>query len=343
LESFKASGIRVKVLTGDGELITRTVCEQVGIATERIVLGSEMERMSDEALLVVAEQADIFARVSPSQKNRVIRALKRKGHVVGYIGDGINDAPSLHAADVGISVSNGVDVAKAAADVILLEKSLAAVQRGVIEGRRSFGNITKYVLMGTSSNFGNMLSMAIAAAFLPFLPLLPAQILLNNFLYDVSQLTIPTDNVDPSYVAQPRKWDMRLIQRFMFGLGPISSLYDFLTFGILLWGFHAGPEMFRAGWFIESLATQTLVIFVVRTAGNPLRSRPSRALMLSVAGSILAGLIVVLAPFGQDLGFGALPPTFFVVLVLLVVTYLVLVQLLKRRLYAVSGWAATSA
>jgi P-type Mg2+ transporter len=341
LADLKRSGVRVKILTGDGELITRKICEQVGIPVERIVLGSELEQMSDNALVAVAEQADVFARVSPVQKNRVIRALKRKGHVVGYIGDGINDAPSLHAADVGISVSNGVDVAKAAADIILLEKSLASVQRGVIEGRRSFGNITKYVLMGTSSNFGNMLSMATAAAFLPFLPLLPAQILLNNFLYDLSQLTIPTDNVDTSYVARPRRWDMRLIQRFMFGLGPISSLYDFLTFGILLWVFQAGPEVFRAGWFIESLATQTLVIFVIRTAGNPFRSRPSRALVLSVIGSILVGLFVVIGPFGRDLGFGVLPLSFFAVLLLLAGTYLVLVQLLKRRLFQAGGWRAT--
>jgi P-type Mg2+ transporter len=241
----------------------------------------------------------VFARVNPSQKNRLIRALKRNRHVVGYLGDGINDAPSLHSADVGISVANGVDIAKAAADVILLEKSLAAIYRGVVEGRRSFGNITKYVLMGTSSNFGNMLSMAVAAAVLPFLPLLPAQILLNNFLYDVSQLSIPTDNVDPSWVARPRRWDTGLIQRFMFGLGPISSLYDFLTFGVLSWLFNAGPELFRAGWFIESLATQTLVIFVIRTAGNPFRSRPSRALLLTVVGGVLAGLAVVVSPLGE--------------------------------------------
>jgi Mg2+-importing ATPase len=338
LANLKASGVTVKILTGDGELITRTIRGQVGMPTDRIVLGSEVDRMSDDGLVAVAERTDVFARVSPGQKNRVIRALKRKGHVVGYIGDGINDAPSLHAADVGISVSNGVDVAKAAADIILLEKSLAAVQRGVIEGRKSFGNITKYVLMGTSSNFGNMLSMAVAAAFLPFLPLLPAQILLNNFLYDLSQLTIPTDNVDASYLEQPRKWDMRLIQRFMFGLGPISSLYDFLTFGVLLWVFQAGPEVFRAGWFIESLATQTLVIFVIRTSGNPFRSRPSVALVLSVAGSVLAGLVLVVAPFGRDLGFGSLPLSFFGVLVVLVVTYLAVVQVFKQRFYRVSGW-----
>jgi Mg2+-importing ATPase len=256
------------------------------------------------------------------------------------LGDGINDAPSLHSADVGISVSNGVDVAKAAADVILLEKSLAAVYRGVVEGRRSFGNITKYVLMGTSSNFGNMLSMAVAAAVLPFLPLLPAQILLNNFLYDISQLSIPTDNVDATWVARPRKWDARMIQRFMFGLGPISSLYDFLTFGVMLWIFKAGPELFRAGWFIESLATQTLVILVIRTTGNPFKSRASRALMLTVVGGVLAGLAVVVSPFGEILGFAPLPPLFFGVLVVITVTYLGIVQVLKRYFYASSGLSA---
>jgi Mg2+-importing ATPase len=232
----------------------------------------------------------VFARVSPTQKNRVIRALKRRGHVVGYIGDGINDAPSLHAADVGISVANGVDVARAAADIILLDKSLAAITPEVLEGRRSFGNINTYVLMGSSSNFGNMLSMAAASAFLPFLPVLPVQILLNSVLYDLSQLTIPTDNVDASYTAVPRRWDMGMVQRFMFGPGPISSLYDFLTFGVMLWVFHGGPELFRAGWFIESLATQTLVIFVIRTAGNPFKSRPSNALLASVFGGGVAGL-----------------------------------------------------
>jgi Mg2+-importing ATPase len=274
------------------------------------------------------------------QKNRVIRALKRKRHVVGYLGDGINDAPSLHAADVGISVANGVDVAKEAADVILLEKSLAAIERGVVEGRKSFGNVTKYVLMGTSSNFGNMLSMALASAFLPFLPLLPVQILINNFLYDLSQLAIPTDNVDASYVARPRRWDMGLIQRFMFGLGPLSSLYDFLTFAVLLGVFRAGPELFRAGWFIESLATQTLVVFVIRTAGNPFRSRPSRPLLASVFGSVLAGLALVLSPLGRDIGFVAPPPPFFVVLAVMVVTYLGLVQVFKRHFYQTSGWQA---
>ncbi|MBV9357591.1 MAG: cation transporting ATPase C-terminal domain-containing protein, partial [Chloroflexi bacterium] len=253
---------------------------------------------------------------------------------------GINDAPSLHAADVGISVSNAVDVARAAAQIVLLEKSLAAVYRGVIEGRKSFGNISKYVLMGASSNFSNMLSMALASAVLPFLPMLPVQILLNNFLYDLSQLTIPTDNVDPSYTAQPRKWDMSVIQRFMFGLGPVSSVYDFITFGVMLWVFHAGPELFRAGWFIESLATQTLVIFVIRTSGNPLKSRPSTPLLITVFGGVLAGLLIVVSPLVTALGFAPAPPTFFAVLVLMVVTYLLIVQLVKRRFYEASGWRA---
>ncbi|HEX8966282.1 MAG TPA: magnesium-translocating P-type ATPase, partial [Chloroflexota bacterium] len=340
LARLAAAGLSMKILSGDSELVTRTICEQVGLRHDRVVLGEEMERISDHALWALVEQVDVFARVSPAQKNRVIRALKHRGHVVGYLGDGINDAPSLHAADVGISVSNAVDVAKAAADIILLEKSLTAIERGVIEGRISFGNITKYVLMGTSSNFGNMLSMALASAVLPFLPMLPVQILLNNFLYDFSQLTIPTDNVDPSYTARPRKWDTGMIQRFMFGLGPISSIYDFATFGVMLWLFHAGPELFRAGWFIESLATQTLVIFVIRTDGNPFKSRPSTPLMVTVLGGVLTGLVIVLSPLGGLLGFTPPPGSFFAVLVVMVVTYLAIVQLVKRRFYAASGWRA---
>jgi P-type Mg2+ transporter len=342
IAELAASGVGMKILTGDGDLVARTICAQVGLRTERVVLGSELESMGDDALGAIVEQVDVFARVSPSQKNRIIRALKRRKHVVGYMGDGINDAPSLHAADVGISVSNGVDVAKAAADIILLAKSLSAIHVGVLEGRRSFGNISKYVLMGTSSNFGNMLSMAVASVFLPFLPMLPVQILLNNFLYDLSQLTIPTDNVDASYLARPRRWDMGMVQRFMFGLGPISSIYDFLTFGVMLWVFHAGPELFRAGWFIESLATQTLVIFVIRTAGNPFKSRPSTPLLISVFGGVAAGVLVVITPVAAPLGFASLPPVFFLVLMLFVVTYLALVQAFKVRFYAASGWRAST-
>jgi Mg2+-importing ATPase len=340
LAQLRAAGVSLKILSGDSELVTRTICERVGLRHERVVLGGDLDRMTDPALWVVVDQVDIFARVSPNQKNRVIHALKHQGHVVGYLGDGINDAPSLHAADVGISVSNAVDVARAAAEIVLLEKSLAAVYHGVIEGRRSFGNITKYVLMGTSSNFGNMLSMALASAVLPFLPMLPVQILLNNFLYDLSQLTIPTDNVDASYTAQPRRWDMRMIQRFMFGLGPVSSVYDFVTFGVLLWVFHAGPELFRSGWFIESLATQTLVIFVIRTAGNPFKSRPSTPLLITVLGGVLVGLVIVASPLGGLVGFVPPPAPFYAVLILMVVSYLAIVQLAKRRFYGPGGWRA---
>ncbi|HLH21737.1 MAG TPA: magnesium-translocating P-type ATPase [Chloroflexota bacterium] len=340
IERLAASGVAMKILTGDGEAVTRAICAQVGIRVDNLVTGDELARMTDDALAVKVEQVTVFARISPAQKNRVIQALRRKRHVVGYLGDGINDAPSLHAADVGISVVNGVDVAKAAADIILLEKSLAAIHRGVVEGRRSFGNITKYVLMGTSSNFGNMLSMAAATAFLPFLPMLPVQILLNNFLYDLSQLTIPTDNVDASYTARPRSWDTVMVQRFMFGLGPVSSIYDFLTFGLMLWGFHAGEALFRTGWFVESLATQTFVIFVIRTAGNPFRSRPSRPLLLSVVGSVAVGVAITVSPLAGALGFTPLPPAFFGALAVLAGSYLALVEVVKRRIYAASGWRA---
>jgi Mg2+-importing ATPase len=340
LAHLGAAGVSLKILSGDSEIVTRTICERVGLRHDRVVLGSDLDRMTDPALWVVVDQVDIFARVSPGQKNRVIHALKHQGHVVGYLGDGINDAPSLHAADVGISVSNAVDVARAAAEIVLLEKSLAAVYRGVIEGRRSFGNITKYVLMGTSSNFGNMLSMALASAVLPFLPMLPVQILLNNFLYDLSQLTIPTDNVDASYTAQPRRWDMRMIQRFMFGLGPVSSAYDFITFGVLIFVFHAGPELFHSGWFIESLASQTLVIFVIRTAGGPFKSRPSTPLLITVFAGVLAGLVIVASPLGSLVGFVPPPAAFYPVLIVMVASYLAIVQLAKRRLYEDSAWRA---
>ena len=256
------------------------VCDAEGsprcrAASDRIVTGNQVDTMDDAALAYQAEHGAIFARVSPEQKNRVILGLKARGHVVGYIGDGINDAPSLHTADVGISVMNGVDVAKDAAKIILLEKDLAVLNEGVIEGRRCFANIMKYIVMSTSSNFGNMFSMAAASLFLPFLPMLPTQILLNNFLYDTSQVAVPGDNVDPALLHRPKRWQIGFIRQFMMIIGPISSIYDFLTFGVLLWVFHASTNapLFRTGWFVESLATQTLVVFVIRTAGNPFRSR----------------------------------------------------------------------
>jgi Mg2+-importing ATPase len=332
LAALRRDGVTVKILTGDNELVTRHICSRVGIDATRIVLGAEIERMGDAALAHVAEEADVFARVSPGQKNRIIRALKQRSHVVGFLGDGINDAPSLHAADVGISVAGAVDVAKDAADIILLERNLQVLHSGIIEGRKAFGNVLKYLLMGTSSNFGNMFSMAGASLFLPFLPMLPTQILLNNFLYDLAQVTIPTDNVDPAYIRRPQRWDIRIIRNFMVVIGPISSIYDFLTFFVLLALFHSSEALFHTGWFVESLTTQTLVLFVIRTAGNPWSNRPSRALGATIVAVVLAGMLVPLTRFGRDLGFVALPAMFFVFLVAATGTYLALVELVKRRL-----------
>ena len=234
LRALRRDGVAVKILTGDNELVAQHVCEQVGLDAARIVSGDEIERMTDGALAAVAEQTTIFARVSPAQKNRIILALKSRDHVVGFLGDGINDAPSIHTADVGISVATAVDVARDAADIILLERDLGVLHAGILEGRRAFGNVMKYLLMGTSSNFGNMFSMAGAFLFLPFLPMLPTQILLNNFLYDLAQITIPTDNVDDAFIRTPQRWNIGIIRRFMVVIGPISSIYDFLTFGVLL-------------------------------------------------------------------------------------------------------------
>jgi Mg2+-importing ATPase len=332
LRAMTDDGVKVKILTGDNELVASHVCSQVGLNVERIVLGDEVDRMTDGALGHVAEQTTVFARVSPMQKNRIIQALKRRGHVVGYLGDGINDAPSLHTADVGISVATGTDVARDAAEIILLERSLPVLHQGIIEGRKAFGNVMKYLLMGTSSNFGNMFSMAGATLFLPFLPMLPTQILLNNFLYDLAQVTIPTDKVDQTFIRKPRRWDIRLIRDFMLYIGPISSIYDFLTFYALLKFFHASEQFFHTGWFVESLATQTLVIFIIRTAGAPLRSRPSAALAVTTLLVVLIGTTLPFTPLASWMGFTPLPAGFFLFLIAVVGAYLLLVETLKRRL-----------
>jgi Mg2+-importing ATPase len=332
IAALRRDGVEVKIITGDSDLVSSTICGQVGLDPGKVVLGAELDKMSDNALGHVAEQATVFARVSPAQKNRIIMALKHRSHVVGYIGDGINDAPSLHAADVGISVSTAVDVARDAADIILLEPGLRVLHDGILEGRRAFGNVMKYLLMGTSSNFGNMLSMAGASLFLPFLPMLPTQILLNNFLYDMAQVTIPTDNVDDAYVRSPQHWDIRLIRNFMVLIGPISSLYDFLTFYVLLFLLHAGETEFHTGWFVESLATQTLVLFVIRTSGNPFRSRPSRALTATTLAIVLVGVLIPYVPVASKLGFTPLPPIYFAFLAGATLTYLLLVELGKRLL-----------
>jgi len=332
LHALRRDGIEVKILTGDNELVTQQICSQVGLDSGRIVLGDEIERMTDPALAHVVEQTSVFARVSPAQKNRIILALKNRSHVVGYLGDGINDAPSLHAADVGISVSTAVDVAKDAADFILLERSLRVLHEGIIEGRKSFGNVMKYLLMGTSSNFGNMFSMAAASLFLPFLPMLPTQILLNNFLYDLAQVTIPTDRVDKTFIHKPQRWNVKMIRDFMIYMGPLSSLYDFLTFIVLLKIFHASAQFFHSGWFVESLATQTLVIFVIRTARNPLRSRPSLPLTLTTISVVVFGVVLPFTSLGSLIGLIPLPFAFLVFVAIATGTYLLLVEGVKRRL-----------
>jgi Mg2+-importing ATPase len=332
LRALERDGVEVKILTGDNELVTQNICSQVGLDSGRIILGNELERMTDPALAHVVEQASVFARVSPAQKNRIILALKARSHVVGYLGDGINDAPSLHAADVGISVSTAVDVAKDAADFILLERSLSVLHDGIIEGRKSFGNVMKYLLMGTSSNFGNMFSMAVAATFLPFLPMLPTQILLNNFLYDLAQVTIPTDRVDETFIHKPQRWNVKMIRDFMIYIGPLSSIYDFLTFFALLRIFNASEQFFHSGWFVESLATQTLVIFVIRTARNPLRSRPSLALTLTTISIVLFGTVLPYTSLGALVGFTPMPFSFLLFIAVATSTYLILVEIVKHRL-----------
>jgi Mg2+-importing ATPase len=325
-------GVALKVVTGDNELVARHVAEQVGLVVEGMLTGEEMHTLTHPALVARAKRTTIFARVDPDQKLQVIRALHDSGAVVGYLGDGINDAPALHTADVGISVDNATDVARSAADIILLEPSLEAISRGVIEGRRTFANTLKYIRMGTSSNFGNMLSMTGAALLLPFLPMTPGQILLNNLIYDASQVAIPTDTVDPAVEAQPARWDVHAIRRFMLIFGPISSLFDFVTFGLLLLVLGANARAFHTGWFIESLFTQVLVVLVIRTRRSPFwLSRPSRPLLGAIAAALAMAVIVPLSPLGDVLGFTALPLAFWLLLVVIVAAYLALVELAKRR------------
>jgi len=330
IEMLRSLGIEFKVLTGDNELVTRKICGEVGLDVRGIVTGDQVERMTDVELTGLVQTTTVFARMSPLQKERVIHALRANQRVVGYLGDGINDAPALKAADVGISVNNAVDIAKESADLILLKKSLTVLADGVSEGRKTFGNIQKYIKMGASSNLGNMISMTGASLFLPFLPMLPIQILLNNFLYDLSQVAIPSDEVDHEYLAKSRPWNVRYIQRFMMILGPVSSLFDFITFGVLLWLFHASPAVFRTGWFLESLCTQTLVIHVIRTGKIPfLESTPSQFLIFTSIYIVTIGLMLPFVPLGAHFGFVPPPPMFFLMLLPIIAAYLCTVQFVK--------------
>jgi len=328
------SGIELKILTGDNELVAKKTCDLIDLPVKGVLTGAEIEHLDEETLSRVVENVTIFSRMTPVQKNRVMIALKRNGHVVGFMGDGINDAPSIREADVGISVENAVDIAKESADIILLKNDLRILNDGVLEGRKTFGNTMKYILMGTSSNFGNMFSVAGASLFLRFLPMLPIQILLNNLLYDVSESTIPTDNVDASYISTPKKWDIEFIKKFIMVFGPISSVFDFITFFVLLFIFNADAALFQTAWFIESICTQTLVIFVIRTRVVPFyKSRPSIPLLVSTLLIVAIACILPFTVIGSIFSFVPPPVSFFAVLAGLVAGYLIITELVKRWFY----------
>ena len=335
LATLARHGVAVKVLTGDNDIVTRKICRDVGLHVDRVVLGSELESLSEAELGELAVKAQVFAKLSPAQKATVIRALQAKQHVVGFLGDGINDGPALKAADVGISVDSAVDIAKESADIVLLEKSLQVLDAGVLEGRKVFGNIVKYIRMGASSNFGNMFSVIGASAWLPFLPMAPVQVLANNLLYDLSQSAIPTDNVDREYLARPRRWEIGNIGRFMLFVGPISSIFDYATYFTMYFVFNArtvaDASLFQTGWFVESLLSQTLIIHIIRTRRIPfLESRASRPLMLASLAISAIGIWLPYSPFAHALGLTALPPAYWPILLAIMVTYLTLTHLMKN-------------
>jgi P-type Mg2+ transporter len=326
--------VEVKVITGDNDIVARKVCADIGLDVRGAITGSELDRLDDDQLAAVLPNTTIFARVTPDQKSRLIKVQRKLGADVGFMGDGVNDAVALHDADCGISVQTATDVARDAADIVLLDKDLGILADGIAEGRRTFANTMKYVMMGTSSNFGNMFSAGAASLFLSFLPMLPTQILLNNLLYDVSEMTIPTDNVDPEQLEKPTHWDIGMIRRFMVCFGPISSIFDFATFGIMLGVFNAHAPLFRSGWFVESLATQSLIIFAIRTRRVPfLRSRASRPLTLTTLLCVAIGAYLPYSPINHVLGFRPLPAAFFGFLVGMVIAYLILVEIGKTIFY----------
>jgi Mg2+-importing ATPase len=334
LQMLTKAGIELKVLTGDNELVSRKVCDELGFEVKGVALGSDIANMSDEALTAVVEEANVFCRVNPIQKDRIIALLMRNGHVVGYMGDGINDAPSIKTSDVGISVDNAVDVARESADIILSRNDLTVLAEGVLEGRKTFGNTMKYIMLGVSSNFGNMFSVAGASLFLGFLPMLPVQILLNNLLYDFSQSTITTDKVDEEYVERPKRWDISFIRKFMITLGPVSSLFDFLTFFTMLLFFNASPALFQTAWFIESLCSQILVVFIIRTQRKPFwKSKPSKYLLISSLAIVGFALVLPFTPLGAVFGFVTPPLLFFVALAILLGSYLLLAEAVKNWFY----------
>ncbi len=343
LAALAAHGIAVKILTGDNDLVTRKICREVGIDAEHVVLGAEIEAMDEAQLARAAEQYHVFARLTPSHKERIVRALKARGHVTGFMGDGINDAPALRAADIGISVDSAVDIAKEAADIILLKKSLLVLEEGVIEGRRTFGNMLKYIKMTASSNFGNVFSVLVASAFLPFLPMMPLQLLVQNLLYDISQIAIPFDNVDAELLQQPQRWRPQELGRFMLVFGPVSSVFDIGTFALLWWVFGATTEvqapLFQAGWFVEGLVTQTLIVHMIRTARIPfVQSRAAAPLMVMTVAVIAAGAFLVMGPPAALFRFASLPWSYFPWVGAIIVGYIALTQLVKHAYIRRYGW-----
>jgi len=333
IEELQGLGVALKVITGDNRLVAQEIASQIGLSNAKIVSGQDLGHVSDDALPQLARDTDIFAEVEPNQKERIIRALRKAGHVVGYMGDGINDAPALHAADVGLSVQGAADVAKEAADIVLLERDLGVLAAGVREGRATFANTEKYVFMASSANFGNMFSMAGVSLLLPFLPLLPKQILLTNLLTDLPEMTIATDRVDAEAVERPRRWDVKFIRDFMLRFGLLSSVFDFLTFGVLFFFLKASPEMFRSGWFVESVVSASLVVLVLRTRGPFWRSRASIALTLATLTVVAAAIALPYTLLGRVFSFIPLPPVFLALMGLIVVAYIGAAELLKRAFY----------
>ncbi|HEY2143827.1 MAG TPA: magnesium-translocating P-type ATPase [Candidatus Udaeobacter sp.] len=336
LRELRDLGIQLKIVTGDNVLIAAHLGQQVGLNAEQVLSGRDIQMMSNAALIRQASEIDVFAEIEPSQKERLILALKKAGHVVGYIGDGINDVSALHASDVSLSVEGAVDVAREAADFVLLERDLEVLVDGVREGRRTFANTLKYVFIATSANFGNMFSMAGASLFLPFLPLLPKQILLVNLLTDLPEMTIASDDVDPELVERPRRWDIHFIRRFMVVFGFVSSVFDYLTFGALIW-LHATVQQFRTGWFIESILSAALIVLVVRTRRPFFRSRPSRLLVIATVGVVIATVLIPYLPLAAVLGFGIMPPHFYPILALIIVAYVAAAEATKLLFYRKIG------
>jgi len=358
LELLRQAGVKLKILTGDSEIVAGQVGQQLGfqvyqyrrgrrydqtvggftrtveVAPVNIIQSSEIAELDDDALARVVERADVFARVTPGQKNRIMNALKANGHIVGFLGDGINDTPSMKVADVSISVTNAVDIAKESAEIILMRNDLKVIAEGVVEGRKTFGNTMKYIQMAVSSNFGNMFSAAGASLFLPFLPMLPIQLLLNNLMYSFAQLALPTDDVDQTYVRRPQRLRTAFIRRFMLAFGPVSSIFDYATFFVMLYVFKASAALFQTAWFVESLFTQTLVIFVIRTRTIPFfRSKPSKLLLFNILGVLAVALALPFLPLARIFGFVPLPGTFLLILAVFIVLYLWLVELMKRWFY----------